>query len=257
MAAAPGELLGTCAAAAVVSEPLAAPSSPSTTTGGVTLGVGWDVADASGDRVACAEAEDVAAEEAEANEEKVATPERVLVVEGVCEGDTVVLGVPVPDGVAVPVGVGEGVDAGVPVPDRELDREVEGVMEGDAPKLSVEVGVPEGEVVALAVGDRVTVEEAVGVGVAAGVPLPVGVGVAVALAVVVPVPVPVSLEVPVGEGVDAGVPVPDKELDREVEGVLEADAPGDSEEVGDTLLVLLALTVVEGVDGGVTVALGE
>ena len=165
MAAAPGELLGTCAAAAVVSEPLAAPSSPSTTTGGVTLGVGWDVADASGDRVACAEAEDVAAEEAEANEEKVATPERVLVVEGVCEGDTVVLGVPVPDGVAVPVGV--------------------------------------------------------------------------------------------GEGVDAGVPVPDKELEREVEGVLEADAPGDSEEVGDTLLVLLALTVVEGVDGGVTVALGE
>jgi hypothetical protein len=130
-------------------------------------------------------------------------------------------------------------------------------LEGDAPALSVVVGVPEGDVVALAVVDRVTVEEAVGVGVAAGVPLPVGVGVAVALAVVVPVPVPVSLEVPVGEGVDAGVPVPDKELEREVEGVLEADAPGDSEEVGDTLLVLLALTVVEGVDGGVTVALGE
>ena len=187
--------------------------------------------------------------------ELVAVEVSVVVDDGVVE--PVLVAVPVLDDVPEVEGVGVGVTAGVLVPDRELDREVEPVLEGDAPALSVVVGVPEGDVVALAVVDRVTVEEAVGVGVAAGVPLPVGVGVAVALAVVVPVPVPVSLEVPVGEGVDAGVPVPDKELDREVEGVLEADAPGDSEEVGDTLLVLLALTVVEGVDGGVTVALGE
>jgi len=70
-------------------------------------------------------------------------------------------------------------------------------------------------------------------GVGGGVPVPVPVAVIVGVAV----PVPLSVLVPL----------------RELEPVLEAEAPDDKEGVGDELVVLLALNVDEGVMDAVPV----
>jgi hypothetical protein len=122
--------------------------------------------------------------------------------------------VPVPEAVAV----------GVPVPltlavPLELS-EVDAVLDAEAPGVSG--GVADALVVVLAL----TVEEGVDGGVLVPVPEVVTVG----------VPVPLTLAVP--------LPL------SEVDAVLEAEAPSVSDEVGDALVVVLALTVEEGVGGG-------
>ena len=109
--------------------------------------------------------------------------------------------VPVPLLVAVPVGVPVGVGGGVPL----LDSDVLAVFEGEAPAVREAVGV----------ADSVELKDTVVLGEAGGVPVPVDVG------------LPEGVPVGVGGGV--------RLLDSEVLPVLEAEAPEESEGVGDTV----------------------
>jgi len=130
--------------------------------------------------------------------------------------ETVVVGdhepVPVPEGVGVAVEEGEGVGGGVP----ELDCEILPVLEGEAPLVSDAVGE----------ADTVELAERVLLGVGAAVPVPEGVG--------VPEVVPV--------GVAGGVAV----LEKDMLGVLVADAPADKEAVDEAENALLPLSVEVG-----------
>ena len=134
---------------------------------------------------------------------------------GVGGGVGVALGVGVPEEVALRVG------GGVPL----LDSELLPVWDGEAPL------VREG------VGEALTVElaESVEEGVEAAVPVPLVEG--------VPVEVP--------EGVWDAVAL----LEKDVLGVLLAEAPGLSEAVGEADTVELAESVVDGVGAGVPVPL--
>ncbi len=131
----------------------------------------------------------------------------------------------VPLGVAVPLEVGEA----VPVPEGEcvadtlgLCEEL-GVLEGEAPLVSEEVGET------LTVDDPVSVEVVVGLGVG------------------------VTEEVGVGVGSADTDPVPEVLGLEDTEGVMEGDAPTVKLGVWEALSVLLPLTVDDGVATGVTV----
>jgi hypothetical protein len=91
--------------------------------------------------------------------------------------------------------------------------------------------------------------------VAVGVEVPAPVPVGVVLVVPLDVPVPLSLLVPLGVplGVSLTVPLGVTAPLRELEPVLEAEAPDVKEGIGDKLVVLLPLTVDEGVIDAVPV----
>ena len=104
-----------------------------------------------------------------------------------------------------------------------------GVDVGETEAVFVELKDCEPELEAEAPGER----EAVGVPVTVELPLIVD------EAVKDPVPVPLGVEVCVGVGVEVtgGVAL----LEKETEGVSEADAPADKLEVGDSVGVVLSL----------------
>ena len=143
--------------------------------------------------------------------------------EAVGEADTVPLAVPLPleVGDAVPVPEGDC------VADTLGLRVVLGVMEEEAPFVNEEVGEE------LTVDEPVKVEEVVGVGV--------------------------DVEDNVGVGVDSADtdPVPEVLGLEDTEGVFEGEAPLVKLGVGETLTVLLPLTVDVGVAAGVLVLVEE
>ena len=127
--------------------------------------------------------------------------------------------VPLPVGEAVLVGEEEGVEE----PVSEAVMETVPVLEAEAPRVTVAVGLE----------DTVPLPLSVEEGVKDGVPLPVAVG------------EPDGVPVPLCDGV--------AQLLRDWLAVLEGDAPAVTEAVGDEERVLLPLAVVLGVNGGVPV----
>ena len=180
--------------------------------------------------------------------------------------------VPLPEGVVVPVGVAEGVTE--PVGDAVI--EMVPVLEEEAPTVTDPVGLCDSVELALSVDEDVCVAEPVPefVAVLDGVPVTVGAGVREPLKDALPLleddaPVVIEAEggtelvllvVIVEVGVGVGVPllVAVEELDgvlvlvcvavaellKEIEPVLEADAPEVKDAVGEVETVLLQLTVV-------------
>ena len=144
------------------------------------------------------------------------------VEEAVSVGDEVTVPEPVPVEVGELVGVEETVSMGV----TELLRDVLPVLEAEAPVVIDAVGGAE----------CVLLKLCVEVDVCGGVPVPVGVGELEGVAV------------EEGDGVEAPL--------RELEPVVEADAPAVKEAVGDKDAVLLLLRVLLGVMDGVKVPLG-
>jgi hypothetical protein len=178
--------------------------------------------------------------------EAVVVPEELPVAIAACEDDaeaelgeeplvvTAGLAVRLPAPAPVAVTEGASVAAGEPVPDRELNRDVEAAWEADALVVSDAVGDTVLVLLPLTVVEGDCVAEAVGLGVTAGAPLPVGAGVVVALGVLVAVPE--ALSEPVALGVMMVLVPADSELVAAAEargsGVVDGVAVFDAVPVG-------------------------